>query len=230
MKPLHRIALILAVPIVILSACSTSNIDQDWRLEGNENGLVIVSVSSSGMRQFHMTLHWQGVDSSRSAYLEFQDSSDPMAWDSPCRVGLSPNLLGQKDCTGRLAVFELPGGEYEFHLLRGDAEFLGGLRTMDVTATFSVKFMVIPGRASYLGNLHFLFPDEIEWGDDATYHPLVRDMEERDLRLFEQNYPHISRYEVDGRESRIRLGPGLRLRPDKGNAFRVWLFFRRGVG
>lgn len=197
MKPLQRIALILAVPIMILSACSTGNIDQDFRLEGNEDGLVIVSLSRSGLRQFHMTLHLQGVDSHRSGYLEFKDSSDPMAWDSPCRVGLSPNLLGQKDCTGRLAVFEMPGGEYEFHRLRADAVFQGS-RQWNITADFSAKFRVIPGRATYLGNLHFLFPDEFNSavGID-TYRPLVRNMEERDIRLFEKHYPHISRDKVD---------------------------------
>ncbi len=120
-----------------------------------------------------------------------------MAWDSPRRVGLSPNLLGQKDCTGRLAVFEMPGGEYEFHRLRADAVFHGS-RKWNITADFSAKFMVIPDRATYLGNLHFLFPDEFNSavGID-TYHPLVRDMEERDIRLFEKHYPHISRDKVD---------------------------------
>ena len=197
MKPLHRIALILAVPIVILSACSTRNIDPDYRLEGDEDGLVIVSISRSGLGQFHMTLHWQGVDSDRSHYLEFKDSSDPMAWDSPCRVGLSPNLLGQKDCTGRLAVFEMAGGEYEFHRLGADAIFHGTFQWI-ITPPFSAKFMVIPGRATYLGNLHFLFPDEFNSAVGiGTYHPLVRDMEERDIRLFEKHYPHISRDKVD---------------------------------
>ena len=208
MKPLQRIALMLAVPIVILSACSTSNIDPDYRLEGDEDGLVIVSISRSGLGQFDMTLHLQGVDSDRLGYLEFKDSSEPMAWDSPCRVGLSPDLLGQKDCTGRLAVFEMPGGEYEFHRLRAYAVYHGS-RIWNITADFSAKFMVIPGRATYLGNLHFLFPDEFNSAAGIdTYHPLVRDMEERDIRLFEKHYPHIFRDKVEktivsfGRERR----------------------------
>lgn len=94
---------------------------------------------------------------------------------------------------GRLAVIELQPGEYEFYSWRGGTSSGPGGFTVTVRSTepFSKRFRVIPGKAVYLGNVHFSVSRSGPF-QRAPYQMRVSDLRQRDLALLHQKNPRIT--------------------------------------
>ena len=93
---------------------------------------------------------------------------------------------------GRLAIIELPQGEYGFY------SWHGSISNLPVGSGLSKRFKVIAGKAVYLGNLHIPFRHEWTTGKtllpdrDLTCNVKIADMRERDLPLVYQKNPKIT--------------------------------------
>jgi hypothetical protein len=95
---------------------------------------------------------------------------------------------------GRLAVIELQQGEYEFYSWQGGTSGGPGGFTVTVRSTepFSKRFRVVPGKAVYLGNIHFSVTRGGPFQGGGTYRMRVSDLQKRDLPLLHQKNPRIT--------------------------------------
>ena len=186
----------------LLAACATPNIGWDYSLRdsGNE-GLVAVALSFEGTgHAANPTWEYRSLDGGSSGTLMTRMPDAPEDW----------NL----DSGGRLAVFELPPGRYEFYLCRFSRPSGGnGMRwtvggsggvtmsnpaysglnapTYDrfVANPFSVPFEVRAGKLSYIGELH------LRWAYTSEARGLgevqVADRAGRDLPLLRARLSNI---------------------------------------
>ena len=191
----------LSTPIAVLflAACTSFNVGNNYTLDGKtQEGLAVVSLS------------YEGIGSGISAKCEYRDTAnaeatgyimadtrrEPADWHSP---------------TGRLAYFSLTPGRYEFFRC-GFARQTGGggqywsvgpngvptnnnpaysALTVPVYAgfdgePFSARFEILPGRATYVGNLHFVWNEVQQRG-----RVIVTDRSDRDLALVLQRLPKL---------------------------------------
>lgn len=183
---------------VLLSACATRNVDPDYRLDGDKaEGVVVVSLTYEGLdRRDSPSWSYRRLDAEGGNRIFARSLRSQLDWEAP---------------PGRLAVFALPPGSYEFYRcefagLAGQAQptwstgrdgvitannpWFAGFNTPDYTArkaeAYSVKFEVAAGKAIYLGNLH------LTWrGPPHTGTVSVLDRAERDLGLLRTKYPNL---------------------------------------
>jgi hypothetical protein len=196
--------LFLAIFLALASGCATLNINNDYRLnEQSGEGLVVVSLSYEGLaREDSPSWSYHRLGSDENLRIFARAARVPLDWEAP---------------PGRLAVFALPAGRYEFYR----CEFAGlssrtnrlvwrtgnngavtpnnpsyaGFDAPNYTAIkaepFVVRFEVSAGKATYLGNLHLVW-DENERNGRVT----VRDTSERDLSLLQQRFPQVERHHL----------------------------------
>lgn len=194
----------LAITLALAAGCATLNINNDYRLnEQSGEGLVVVSLSYEGLaRDDSPSWSYHRLGSKENLRVFARAVRVPLDWESP---------------PGRLAVFALPAGRYEFYR----CEFAGlssgtnrlvwrtakngvvtpnnpsyaGFDTPNYTAIkaepFIVRFEVIAGKAIYLGNLHLLWNE-----DERKGRVTLRDTSERDLSLLQQRFPQIERRQI----------------------------------
>lgn len=169
MKP--AIQLCFAALVAATASCAGMNVPKTYVLNPDTgNGLAVFSISSNGPQSF---FHYRRVGE------RFSRGSVDM-W----RINLRPDWYNP---TSRLVAIELPAGSYEIH--RWSA--LMGAKRAEPTESFSVPFAVVPGRATYLGNIH------IEFGTARRATVLTRDMSARDLPLLHSRYPALLDESVD---------------------------------
>lgn len=191
----------------LLSACASVNVPHDYTLEETrEEGLLVVSVSGEGLAKEESPV-WQfrRSDGTRKGEIITGYLREPLDW---------------KDPPGRLAYIALAPGRYEFY----EAGFArqvapaatywtigpGGIPTSNNPSyagfnaaqyaslnaqPFVFPFEIVPGKATYVGNLHFIWDDAKRKGT-----VVLRDGSERDLTLLQQRLPHL-------RANQIRHGP-----------------------
>jgi hypothetical protein len=202
---LTYVIVFLMLGVSFLYSCATLNINNDyWLSEQNGEGLVVVSLSYEGLaREDSPSWSYHCLGSDENLRIYARAARVPLDWESP---------------PGRLAVFALPAGSYEFYR----CEFAGlssrtnrlvwrtgksgavtpnnpdyaGFDTPSYTAIkaepFIVRFEVSAGKAVYLGNLHLLWNE-----DERKGRVTVRDTSERDLSLLQQKFPQIERRQID---------------------------------
>ena len=169
---------------VFLSGCMVKNVAEDYSLDDTKGkGVAVVSLTRSGVADITaMSVNLRGVDNNHRAIVPVTAagaSSD--YWKCPWFGGIP-----EDEPCGHLAILELPQGEYEFHSWQA-----GGLMGKTTpTREFSIRFKVIPGKAVYLGNIHFSFP----FGFRCTRR--ITDMRGRDLHLLYLKNPNITADDV----------------------------------
>lgn len=209
---------ILFTVVLVLAYCAPTpkitrlkNIGEDYSLDDTKGrGVLIVSLTHSGTRVSSMFVDLRGVDNDFkgevSSIIEkrlFFERKKVMDWKCPM-FGKTPE---DKPC-GRVAIIELPQGEYEFYSWHGYETKMvpssgGGFTRMQSSVgvwpppEFSKRFKVIAGKVVYLGNLHISTREKWRMGRFAPYKDFrytvkVADMRERDLPLAYQKNPKIT--------------------------------------
>lgn len=187
-----RAAHILAAALVVLLAagCRTVNIASDYAIDpGKNSGVVVVSLTRSGLPSgLNMFVNYRGVDVDHRSAVPISDLFASADWRCPF-FGTST----EAEPCGRLAVIELQPGEYEFYSWEGGSSSGPGGMTMNVrSGPFSKRFRVLPGKAVYLGNLHFAVQGPVVPFGGSRYMMKISDLRERDLGLFYAKHPNIT--------------------------------------
>ncbi len=191
----------------LIASCATPNVDSAHRLErAAKTGLLVVSLTQEGVAEHERTTWlYRRMDGTAKDRLLSSNARDALDWSDP---------------VGRLAYIALPAGHYEFYgagFVRAgpnrvptwhvDAKGvvipnhpwyagLDSVRYSDRDAEpFSIPFDILPGKATYLGNLHFLWSDAEETGKVQRL-----DRAERDLALLRQRLPEL-------RVEQIKIAP-----------------------
>ncbi|HJW82492.1 MAG TPA: hypothetical protein VJ396_09660 [Acidiferrobacterales bacterium] len=197
MKELSFISLFTAIALSI-SACATFNVNHDYTLDPNRSeGLAVVSLSFEGLVSAESpTWRYRRLDQESDGFVLTDNTREPLDWNSP---------------PGRLAYFTLSPGHYEFYQsgfarVRGSGGQYwtigpGGAPTNSNSwyssfntptydnfnaETFSVKFEIRPGMATYIGNLHLVWQENRKRGEVQ-----VRDRTDRDTELLKKRLPAL---------------------------------------
>jgi hypothetical protein len=158
---------------VVLIRCA-GNVGKAYSLDETEGkGVAVVSLTRSGFSGSSMFVLLRGVDND---YRQKVPVTDLFASRDFGKARLFGDIPEDKP-SGRLAIIELPEGEYEFYSFSGSH--------MYAIRQFSKRFRVIAGQAIYLGNMHF----SLERG---SYNIKITDMCDRDLPLLYQKNPNIT--------------------------------------
>ncbi len=168
---------------VFVAGCAGvgQNIAQDYKLSGvKQNGIAVVSLTRSGNMDCSLYYNLRGVDNKYDFLLPIYSES----------IGYDENLLKSlEELSGRLAVFELPQGIYEFYGWEGYGIDRGDRNKIKPRVAFSKRFKVVAGSVVYLGNLHIAL-------SRSNYKMMVFDMKERDLKALKEKNPRISQSDI----------------------------------
>jgi hypothetical protein len=139
--------------ILLLNGCAARNIAREYSFdEAKGTGIMLASVTQAGLPStFNMFADLRGVDNDYKSAVAVTDLFASSDWRCP-PFGTSTE---DKPC-GRLAVVELPQGEYEFYSWHGAAT-TGPTSSRSVRSQqeFSKRFKVTAGKVVYIGNIHF---------------------------------------------------------------------------
>ena len=173
--------------VSVLSGCGVANIGGDYSLDERKgSGVAIVSLVQSGLPGFYATaVELRGVDNIYDGSVPLSQGGFSKDWSCPLFT-----LASEDAPCGRLAIIELPRGEYEFYSWRSSGYGGPGIKIeISPTNRFSKRFKVLAGKAVYLGNIHIV----VESGFlSAPYRVKINDMRQRDLPLFYQKNPKIA--------------------------------------
>jgi hypothetical protein len=167
----------------LMSGCAatgTANVDPGYRPE--RNGVLVASVTASGYLPGALLLHVVRRDapSFHVASIPVNDSAFGIDWpdgDPAVRNG----------SRGRLAVIELPPGEYQ---LRGLAINRPSAPPYEAKNAPGYDFSIAAGKATYLGGVHV----DVQPSAALRKLPLATSLEdrrERDLPLLHRRYPGV---------------------------------------
>ena len=156
---------LLLVSIILMASCARFNVKPDYVLDTSSGkGLLVASVSYTGAYNFFW--QYRGINNPNKGDVTAWTLQNPLDWHDP---------------PGRLAFIEIPAGEYEFYKW---ILFLTGTKKI-YSQPFSVKFQILPGKATYLGNLH------LDLREMKYYSLSLRDESNRDLSLFYSKLPNV---------------------------------------
>jgi hypothetical protein len=156
-------SLCAALLLASAAACVTFNIPAEYGLSpASGKGLAVFSLTAND-RPGNFTIAYRSVGGDAKGDVSLHTLRNPLDWRDP---------------RGRLVVIELPAGSYEFYNW-------AGLRARS-TDRFSIPFSIEPGKATYLGNVHFdVF--------SGVYGVRVSDRSSRDLPALFERYPNLQR-------------------------------------
>lgn len=110
------------------------------------------------------------------------------AWAAMVKGGSSEpvDILDDGKAIGRLVVLRLPAGEYEFYTWKIIERNSYGEMEYGPRQTFSYRFSIKPGKATYFGRLRLTFDG------GTSYVSSVEDKNDVDVMVFGNKYPTIS--------------------------------------
>jgi hypothetical protein len=196
---------------LLISACTTFDVDRDYTLDPNRSeGLAVVSLSVEGLDSAqNPTWRYRRLDKESDGFVLTHNPKQPLDWDLP---------------PGRLGYFALSAGHYEFYQC-GFARVSGSGGQYWTTGPggaptntnswyssfntstyenlkaepFSVRFEIKPGMATYIGNLHLVWQESSKRGEVQ-----IRDRAERDIGLLRMRLPGNSFDEIILRPAYLR--------------------------
>jgi hypothetical protein len=190
-------------------------------------GIVVVSLERSGSVDAALLLKLRPVGRGFRQMMPLDVIQSARDWSALARepAGVNQLIYATVEApVGRLAVLELPAGEYEFYQWQGDT-LLWSLISPDYAVysdPFAVRFTVAPGKVTYAGGLQLELPKYIPPGLMVGQYRLhTVKMDERDLALLRSKYPFIAKQE-------IAFAPMTTARPVIEGTFRVYTIDRGG--
>lgn len=178
MKSRYSFIFVFIIALLLGGCASAPNIGKDYSLdEAKGKGILLVSMTRSGDRGFNMFVDLRGVDNKYDQAVPVTDLFASLDWSCPITETSEP--------CGRLAVIELPQGEYEFYSWHGGSS--NGKISTSVKAMneFSKRFKVTSGKVVYVGNVHLAI-------GGGRFAMRISDKRDRDLPLFSSKYPKIA--------------------------------------
>lgn len=194
--PLRR-ALKVGWPLAVallLGACAATQVAPGEPLTpGPDAGIVVLSVTRSGWRDFDWSLELKGPDSWVGNPIQVFAHSASRDW----KGGPKRNVTPASEPEGRLFVLRLKPGTYRIDHWRGSSRNFGAYEEgynvagSDVGLSFAVR----AGAIMYLGNVNLVLPDELNY--QANLMPSFYRIEtglkpERDLALLRSKYPGVA--------------------------------------
>lgn len=179
----------LLLAMLLLASCAAKNVNQNvdlTRLTGT--GLVFASVSTSpeGGEGPIATFRFK-----RGGFVKSRE-------EQTTGRHLKPSELDGD--YGRLIIVELPVGANSLKswmLTDGAAQYIPASRVPEIA------FIVEPGKALYLGNLHMnltMAANDMNEQAISDLLPEIRDRRERDLVLFKSRYPQVAETDIIARQ------------------------------
>jgi hypothetical protein len=168
---------------LVLAACAplgTTNVDPGYR--PGAKGVLVTSVTASGYNPG--TLLYQVVRSDAPtqtvATIPLNDEAQGLDW----KLG-DPQV--RHSGYGRLAVMELPPGDYEF---RRTFIHVSAEESYASKGAVGYRFTILPGKATYLGNVHV----DIERVSVSRMQPAytLTDRRSRDLPILHRKYAALT--------------------------------------
>jgi len=200
-------ALVSAIALVALAACSAAELEPAQPLRADsDSGIVILSVTRSGMRDFDLFVWLDGPGDWVPRPIDLRARSQARDWTAGNRWDASPT----SEPEGRLVVLKLEPGTYRIDRWSGQSED-GGFHGdgFDIhTAPLDLSFTVEPGTVSYLGSLHIELPKELDYLANirvATYRMSVDDQRERDLALARSRFAEGAAVQIATRSPQFAL-------------------------
>jgi hypothetical protein len=183
MTRLLRCLLSATVALGVLAGCASKSVPKDFSLDpAKGEGMVVFSVSHD-------------LEGGRGAKAIFYLNGGPTSKDGHYVLSLQdvmgvPTGSDFEDAYGRLYALSLPAGH---HAVTGWQITNGsGLRISSRDIPTPLGFDLAPGEVKYIGNLHAV----LATGKNifrvtivGAGYPEVRDRRERDLPLFEEQFP-----------------------------------------
>lgn len=222
------IACCLGLSPLLMGGYAGRSVAGDSPEEAKGKGYVIVSLTRSGLRgPYVIEIELRGRGSS---YMSTQRVAGGLLASSDWPCPMFAPVPENQPC-GRLAVLELPEGEYELHSWHGTLTRAPPLQPIHVQARekFSKRFKVAAGQAVYIGNVHIRVIEECAdgtlniAGSRVSYSVDVNDMQDRDLALL---YRKDAKFAPGKVETRLALAEkarwpeeiaALRQKADEGN-------------
>jgi hypothetical protein len=133
-------------------------------------GIVVLSFTS--INDHDPALSYRNIKTGDGGEISIETNKNPLDWQSP---------------KGRLVVIELDSGSYQFYRWA----FLLGVQRVLPDKDFAIPFEILPGKATYIGNLHFGISLKTR-----DYELTVSDQSDRDLTLFHKRFGNIKSSDV----------------------------------
>jgi hypothetical protein len=192
MTRLLRCLLSTVIALGALAGCASKSVPKDFSLDAaKESGMVVFSVSHdlAGGRGAKAISYFNGGPTEKNGHYVFS-LQDVMG---------VPTGSDFEDSYGRVYALSMPAGH---HAVTGWQITNGtGLRIIPKEAPTPLGFDLAPGEVKYIGNLHAtlatgknIFRVTIV----ASGYPEVKDQRERDLPLFEEQFPQFKGRAVIG--------------------------------
>ncbi len=167
--------------MLFLAGCAVRNIDESATLSPEaKDGIMVVSVSHDD-------------EGGRGLYASFSLDDDGQLVSLKEVV---PGIAGGsefEEVYGELYAVRLAAGTHK--ITRWSLHSRQGIHVSPAQAPEPLLFTIRPGRVTYIGNLHMLVGmGENIFGMDVlgTGHAIVQDMHQRDLAVFDANYPNLA--------------------------------------
>ncbi|WP_137919926.1 hypothetical protein [Hydrogenophaga sp. 2FB] len=192
MTRLLRCLLLAVVALGVLAGCASKSVPKDFSLDAAKgSGMVVFSVSHdlAGGRGAKAIFYFNGGPTATNGHYVFS-LQDVMG---------VPTGSDFEDSYGRLYALSLPA---DHHAVTGWQITNGtGLRITSKAEPVPLGFDLAPGEVKYIGNLHAalatgknIFRVTIV----GNGYPEVKDQRERDLSLFEEQFPQFKGRAVIG--------------------------------
>jgi hypothetical protein len=179
MKP--RIILVTIISLILVG-CATPDVSKDFSLSpDSKTGLLIGSVKYRGPVAGYR-VYFKGLSNNASGF--FRAGSDDI-------VSALATRYDFPDIGGKLQVTELPPGDYEIN--RWSAG--GGIVHINQTQTFSIKFKIEAGKATYIGSFIFTVLDKTLNVPSDIKVDFVDTFDE-DIKVLRRLYPNLAMTDI----------------------------------
>ena len=185
MGNIHTMLRIIALTI-LLAGCQTvgvPNADTNIDLSQRASGLAVISITVSGFQTGTFWYQIANLGNVQAPPVSLASNADSFGLD------WNPGQAAGRTFKGRLAVVELPPGNFE---IRRWVMLNGNAGTYTSRQPMQYRFTVGRGEVVYVGNVH----TDIQQSASTTtlpYSTKISDEQARDLPLLFQKYPGIKR-------------------------------------
>lgn len=205
---MKRIAIPVVLTLTLAGCAATADLPSNYTLDANQpEGLAVISTALSGIPMSQVIQYEYNIRAvplnerqavtvkphfgSNTQHARWVASSE--AWKEVALAAVvkghntpaSPDIPNAGSPSGRLMTLRLPAGNYEFHSWKIRERGNYGEMEYAPKQSFSYRFSIRPGVATYLGRLHLTLDEQ------RTHRIAVENQNDHDLKIFKQKYPAL---------------------------------------